>query len=431
MTPCRTGEPAQPMPGRVVVINTQDRGGGAERVAFELSQGLLQRGVDARLLVGSKVTNADFVQPIPYLAGEKQRANRLTKRTGFSDLLFPSSFRLGLQEPVRSAQILHLHNLHAFYFSVLSLPWLSHLKPVVWTLHDMWPMTGNCAYSMECDRWLRACGNCPQLGARPLTEWDHTRFYHRLKRILYRFSSLVIVTPSQWLKGLAEQTPLGRFPIVHIPNGIDTDIFRPSSKVAARAQLGLPQEQRLILILASWLSVPWKGVPGLLSALQETTWEAPVTLLIVGHGSEQLAAAHHFRMPVIARGYVEETHELIRYYAAADVFLHPSRADNLPYTVLEAMACGTPVIASQVGGIPEEIDDGHTGLITPADDHVAMIRAAKRLLSDATLCQALSQAGREKVLREFAFPLFIERHIDLYKAVLSGPARRPASLQRA
>ncbi len=417
-TTAETDKLALPVPGRVVVINACDWGGGAERVAFELSQGLLQRGIAAPLLVGSKFTNTHFVQSIPYLPGERQRADRLTKRTGFSDLLFPSSFRLGLQEPVLSAEVVHLHNLHGAYFSLLSLPWLSHLKPVVWTLHDMWAMTGNCVYSMECDRWQRGCGKCPQLGSPPLTEWEHTQFYHGLKRMLYRFSSLVIVTPSQWLKGLAEQSPLGRFPIVHIPNGIDTEIFRPSSKVAARAELELPQDQHLILLLANWLTAPWKGVLGLLSALQETTWDAPVTLLLVGNDSKQLAAAYHFTMPVIARGYVKEAQELARYYAAADVFLHPSRADNLPFTVLEAMACGTPVIASRAGGIPEEIDDGHTGLTTPVDDHGAMIRAVKRLLSDAALCQALSQAGREKVLQEFDFPLFIQRHIDLYLAIL-------------
>lgn len=409
-------------PLKVVQINTWDRVGGAARVAERLQIGLRRLGHQPRELAGYGTENGGVDCLISAWPGWKRLIRRgilsAEDWLGLQYLLIPWSGEFLNHPWVREADVVQLHNLHGGYISHTVLPQLSQQKPVVWTLHDMWPLTGHCAYSFECTRWQTGCGACPDLKTYPDIRVDRTGYLWRRKHAIYAKSQLTLVTPSRWLAGLVRQSEgLGRFPVHHIPNGIDLDRYRQVPKAHARATLGLPQEMPLILFIAEYLDEPRKGGRELAQALARLPRELTtrVGFMTVGRGAASLRLPEH--MSRFDLGFIENDALLPEYFSAADVVVCPSLADNLPNTILEAMACGTPAVAFASGGIPEVVRHLETGYLAAPGAIEAFARGLQLLVEDGALRQRLAEQGARLAQEEYSVGLQVQRYVDLYRDV--------------
>jgi glycosyltransferase involved in cell wall biosynthesis len=337
---------------------------------------------------------------------------------GCEDFGYPSTRRLLDLTPTRP-DVLQLHNLHGDYFDLRRLPELSAATRVVLTPHDAWLTTGHCAHSLDNDRWLVGCGRCPYLDIYPAVRRDGTRRNFLVKQAIFARSRVVAVVPSRWLLDRLERSLVAPALVDArvIPNGIDVELYQPGNRRAARTRLGLPADGRILLVAARNLRTsPWKDYETLVRALDGL--DASVLVIALGergtpesHGRSELRFVHD--VPAA---------DMATYLQAADAYLHPSRADTFPVSVLEALACGTPVIATAVGGIPEQVEDGRTGLLVPLRGAAALARAIERLLGDELLGARLGAAGADEARARFDVRDQVSAYLDWYAELVDSDA---------
>lgn len=311
--------------------------------------------------------------------------------------------------------IVHLHSYYGdFPYSFLAK--ISYRYPTCFTPHDPRPIGTLHPSSIVCwdcprSNWCFRCAIVPRWRKVLLL---NPYFWLRLKKRYWHWrtaNNLRIVSPSQWLQQRLRQTEFRRFAIQHIPYGIDQKHFSPIPD--ARLQLALPANRKIILYVSytgtEWIANPRKGLHYLADAfVQRLLPQYPeALLLVVGEG---LVPNHPNVQPA---GLVAQQH-LPLYYSAADVFVAPTLADNLPYTVLEAMGCAVPVVASRVGGVHEEIIDGETGTLVPPGDPSALGAAILAILNDPIKARNMGLAGRKHIVTVFAMEHFIHAHEKLY-----------------
>jgi len=441
--------PAEDSRLSVLTVNAFGLFGGAEKVAVDLHQAYLQRGIDSWLLLGAKLPDVPHVLQLPNDAyrsrwarallaaarqaehGSRRRkdAGWLTARSlrvlaeptryaamlaGREDFEYPATAHL-LDLPPTPPDVVHLHNLHGSYFDVRQLPALTSRVPAIATLHDAWLLTGHCAHPLDCTRWQTGCGDCPYPEMYVAIPRDASAENWRVKRDAVRRSRLRIATPSRWLMRMVEASGIAEALLDAriIPNGIDTTVFSPGSKSAARAALGLPQDREIVLFTARALADnPFKDYATLAQALPRVAEARPDVLLVaIGSEGDSALVGHteHRTVP-----FVEDPAEVAQYYRAADVYVHAARAENLPLAIIEALACGTPVVASDVGGVPELVTDGETGLLVPVGDAQRLASAIVRVLDDENLREAMCAAGVERVSGAFTLERQVNAYLDWY-----------------
>lgn len=410
----------------ILYINTVPSGGGAAAVMQRLNHIMCMRGILTHIL--TRQSGSGHLDDALKISSHGGLLSWCRWR-GQQDYYIQKSHDLRKHVFFQQADILHLHNLHGDYFNLWSLPLLSALKPTVWTLHDMHPLTGHCANSLGCQRWLpeTGCGECPSLSAYPRLWHDTTRQLWQDKHAIYAHSSLYLVTPSVWLQRLAEKSLLKEQPLVCIPNGADTSIYRPQDQREARRLLGLPQDALLVGGCADGgLANPWKGG----RYVQETVLELKkyfpsLQFLNIGVKStpEELQNAdwvHHIP-------YVHEPAQLARLYAALDLLLYPTLADNHPLVCIESLCCGTPIVGFATGGVPEIVRDGLDGLLVPTREGTALIKAATTLLQDADLRKKMGKEAAASAAQRFNLTLFAQRYEKAYEEAL----RMPRSVEKS
>lgn len=403
---------------RVVHISTFDRQGGAAIAAHRLHEALGQIGVESSMLVLHKSGDEDHVVPVlssraDYLTFKvgtaiDERTVKLIKRVGagsFSLARFGSD--IASHPWVREADIVNLHWLQGGYLSLKSLRRLFALdKPVVWTMHDMWPFTGGCHYSGGCAGYAGNCSDCPML----LGRYRNTAKKMLLRKIYaYAGAPLFPVGCSTWLRDVAANSAaFAGIEVRALPNPIDITRYHPLDKEKAREALGLDPQRQYLLFGAASPHIERKGFPYLIQALR--LLQGRCELLVYGAGDMPGAAS----LKVRALGKLDEA-GLLTAYAAADVFAVPSLEDNLPNTIMEAMACGVPVAAFDAGGISDMIEHKETG-------YLAALRSSEDLAEGIAWCldhgETLSANARQKVEREYAYPVAAGRYRDLYEEAL-------------
>lgn len=409
---------------KVLLANHVDLGGGGASVAgFRLHRQLQAAGAESRLLVGSK--SAERAEPsvlrTPGLV--RRPLHRVAVTAGLNDLDGVAAYRIRHHEAFRWADVVHYHAIHGNWFSYPAMARATAGKPSVLTLHDQWPLTGHCAFSFECERWRHGCGSCPHLDAFPSVERDNTALEWRLKRRTWQRSQLTLVSPSRWLADLSRSSILGHFPVEVIPHGIDTETFAPGDPEAARAALGLGDAEAVIGFAASSVEDRRKGFDLAVAALGRLpeAVRRRMTVVLMGGSSEALAglveAAGCRAVPL---GYVPGDRLKALVYSAADAFVLPTRADNSPLVALEAMACGTAVVAFAVGGVPELVRPEVTGLLAEPEDVAGMAAAVHRLVEDPATAAKLGAGGRSLVLEEHTEEVAAARHLELYSRLLAG-----------
>ena len=433
---------------RILQVSSADIAGGAERVAWDLFQAYRRRGYQSWLAVGSKHSNDPDVFTIP---NDEQKRSWTRLWLGLSERLHrspqnsfgkldPRRIALKLSQPVRSihqvvgmedfnfpgtrellkltpqrATLLHCHNLHGDYFDLRALASLSRKIPVVLTLHDAWLLSGHCAHSFDCERWQSGCGQCPDLTIYPAIRRDATAYNWRRKRQIFASSQMYVATPCKWLMNKVQKSMLA--PAIAearvIPYGIDLSVFHPGDQQATRAKLNLPGDARIFLFAANNARRSiWKDYETMQEAIRRVAGSAgteQLKVIFVTLGSdgptERLGHAELRFVP-----FQSEAATVADYYRAADVYLHAARADTFPNTVLEALACGTPVVATAVGGIPEQIEDGNTGFLVPAGDSAMMEQRITKLLENDEVRIEMGLAAAESAGKRFS----LEREVNDY-----------------
>jgi glycosyltransferase involved in cell wall biosynthesis len=418
---------------RVTQISTTDERGGAARAAQRLHHGLARLGLRSQMLVAQRfggdtdTTEYNPLSPGPRILGHALfRLGRRWHRPSIAKAgayFTPEWNYYGWRLPgqVPACDLLNLHFV-ADLLDYRTLPRLTASRPVVWTLHDMNAFTGGCHYSGTCARYTDCCGSCPQL-VTSSGESDMTRRIMLRKRAIFARVSphrLTIVCPSRWLADEARRSSLfGRFDVRVIPNGVDTHDYRPVERAEARRRLGLPPGARVVLFVADQIDDQRKGLRQLLAALAAIRDISGLLLVTLGRGDHGSLPHSHTRH----LGVLQDAERLRTAYSAADVFAIPSLQDNLPNTVLEALACGTPVAGFDTGGVREAVKDGVTGLLARTGDSAALADALRRILVDRALQQSLSAAARDQAEREFPIRLQAQRYAALYRQILNENER--------
>lgn len=439
----------------VLQVSALDRAGGAEQIAWNLLNSYRKLGFSSWMAVGKKRSNDSNVfiikekssqnwwmhlcqglaNTLNPLAGKVRGILRLQASLrsiakgsdwvadlrGEENFYFPGSWDLLNQAPEKPS-ILHLHNLHGGYFDPRSLTALSEQLPVILTLHDAWLLSGNCAHSFGCERWKTGCGECPDISIYPGLKVDSTHLNWKRRKAIFDHSKLYIATPCQWLLDKVNQSILapamleGRV----IYNGVDASIFFPGDKQLARRELGLSINEPILLFVANGIkNNPFKDYETLRKTIEllGQQSEAPLHFIALGEDGNKEQVGQ------VTIHYISRTTDMslvAQYYRASDLYMHVAKAETFPNTVLEAMACGVPVIASNVGGIPEQIDDGITGLLIPAQNAELMAESASLLLKNPGLREKMGNAAIQKVKDCFTLERQVEQYLQWYGEILNS-----------
>jgi glycosyltransferase involved in cell wall biosynthesis len=405
---------------KILHINQADIVGGAAIASYRLHQGLLAQNIDSKMLVDLKKTKSDRIAIIQRKRNTENVTSRLAYRLGLNSINILSTFNITKHSFYQQSNILNFHNLHGDYFNYLALSKLTHEKPAIWTLHDMWSFTGHCAYSYDCEKWKTGCGKCPYLDVVPPVARDNTHLEWKLKNWVYQRSNLTIVSPSKWLTEQAKQSMFNNFSIHHIPHGIDTDAYQPLDPDECRSVLGIAHNKKVLMFVAFGLSDPRKGGDLLIKALQNLpeSLKKETILLTLGESGEELT--EKVDIPVIALGYVSGDRLKSIAYSAADLFVFPTRADIFGLVLQESMACGTPMLSFDIGGVPDLVRPEITGKLAKPEDPKDLSQKIIELLEDQTQREKLAQTCREIALEEYPIALQAKRYIELYRAQLQS-----------
>jgi glycosyltransferase involved in cell wall biosynthesis len=425
----------------VTHLSSSDGVGGAAIDAQRLHKGLGRLGVASRMLVAEKSTQDEnvfsivrgrtFRRRLRRSLGSELIARQFARYSGtrpadldcFSDDRVPEPD--ALLEMIGSSGICHLHwvagllDYRSFFRSIPGN------MPLVWTLHDMNPFTGGCHYTAGCDRFAAGCGACPALGSADYSDLSAAIF--RRKRGAYdrlQPERVRVVAPSRWLSRKASSSLLfRRFEVTTIPYGLDTEVFQPRIRAAAREVFGIPQDMRVVMFAAQSLNNHRKGLDLLIAALDGLSVDDKIGLVSVGGG-------HIFGIlgeKYFSLGELKGERLMSFAYSTADVFVLPSREDNLPNVLLEAMACGTPTVAFGVGGIPEIVRPGITGLLATAEDARSLRHAILAILGDDQKRESMSRESRRIALEEYRLELQAKRYLHVYEQLLTRKEQPMAS----
>jgi glycosyltransferase involved in cell wall biosynthesis len=413
---------------KILILSTYDLEGGAAIAATRLQQALSKNGHQVKMLVACKTSDNINVEKVSSVFGNKAQKVHLAIEKGlfllheknksirFQFSTAVSGFSIHENSLVEWADVIHLHwTLQGF----LSLQELSNLqkldKPLIWTLHDMWAFTGGCHYSGDCDHFLRECGLCPYLKS-PSTKDLSFKIYQKKKSIYKNFQ---IVTCSRWLGQVAETSSLLKdFDIEAIANPIDTNLFLPSkNRKKLKLLLNLDPSKSYILFGASSLKDQRKGLQYFLEAMKLYRQSHSVLPSIILYGSQN----HDVKIDgfeIIHSGFLSQN-ELIAYYQASDIYVITSVEDNLPNTVMEAIACGLPVLSFETGGIPEMVQHLQSGYIAQYKSIEDICKGLDELLHNVDLAQ-FSKNARSYCLENFSEVVISEKYTKKYQSLLGS-----------
>ncbi|MBL8571955.1 MAG: glycosyltransferase [Phreatobacter sp.] len=422
---------------KVLHLSTSDAGGGAAIAASRLCHAL--RGAGAEALMLSRWSAAPSTLSLNSVSdvddaialGEALQDGYIdSRRSDLSDTLFSlETFRLPLRAAVERHQpdVIHLHWV-ARFLSSADLIALGELgRPIVWTLHDMWPFTGGCHYSAGCRGFATDCDACPQLQADPARAVS-IQLASRAEAVAALGSRLVCVCPSRWLAQTARSSlPLRTTAIEVIANGVDTAVFSPEQQARVRRRLGLDLSGGYIGFGAADLRERRKGFGELKAALEQASanrpqGRSPIGMVCFGHFADDIQVDG---VQVIRLGALTSEAQLADAYRAVDAFALTSLEDNQPNTGIEAAACGTPLIGYRAGGIPEIVIDGSTGLLVDVGDRMGLADIIARVADDEALRVKLGIAARDDAYRRFSLPRLADDHLALYERLLRRGSSMP------
>jgi glycosyltransferase involved in cell wall biosynthesis len=411
---------------RILFINTVDTSGGAAIVMQRLMKGLENTyNTESIVLVKEKkgvALNTSSVLTKGLQIAIEKIIDRLTRQTGLLYQYFPFSSGKIIQI-ARSFEpnVISLHNTQSGYFATPLIRKLSQISPVAWTLHDMWSFTGNPAQTFGNMSWRQMKNDHSLTRIPPAIGLNTGKWLLRQKKNIYSKSELTIITPSLWLKAMAEQSPVfyGK-KIYHIYNGVDTTIYKPKNKQECKLKVGLPPGSKAIMFSAQDLDKnnPWKGGADLLTILSKINAITEKKIEFIAIGKSKGEGLGLFKnINVYYKGYIKDENEMSDYLNAADLFIYPTRADNLPNVLVEAIACSTPCITFNIGGTTEIIIQGVNGQVIEPFDFDKFAYEAVSLLEDANKLNQFSWGCQNIVRERFRLEIMVDKYYSLFQKI--------------
>jgi glycosyltransferase involved in cell wall biosynthesis len=420
---------------RVLIINTSERIGGAAIAANRLMDALRNNGIQAKMLVRDKQTNQVTVIGLKkslwniwQFVWERiiiWKANHFKKHNLFTVDIANTGTDITTLPEFKQADIIHLHWINQGMLSLKNIQKiLSSGKPVVWTMHDMWPCTGICHHARECNNYHQECHHCPYI-YKGGNKKDISNQVFKTKKELYQTAPITFITCSQWLKERASQSALLKgHNIVHIPNPINTNRFKPRNKQEARQKSGLPMDKKLILFGAAKITDKRKGIDYFIDSCKVLVNKYPelkeeLGVVVYGKDSEQLKPLLPFE--VYPLNYISNEKEILNVYNSVDLFVTPSLEENLPNTIMEAMACGVPCVGFNVGGIPEMIDHLHNGYVAEYKSAEDFANGIYWTLTEGEY-DMLSEEASRKVTACYSEGTIAKKYIEVYNKITGDHA---------
>lgn len=429
---------------KIVQVNSANRFGGAARAAYQLHLGLKAIGADSHFFCLEKTEDDPTVFAFEHskapgrVLATVNRMHLLRERwaeynariADYCELFSPEWDAYGeeMGAQLADADLINMHWVSMF----IDIPWMMSFAaksriPVVWTLHDMNPFTGGCHYNWGCRKFETACGACPQLTSDDPDDWAHAIQAAKLASYpaMAANADLTIVSPSRWLADEARRSAAMRdLPVEVIPNSVDEAVYTPTDRSFAREVIGIPVDAKVLMFISQSVANPRKGVRELLRALTDHVATEDLTLLVVGSQAEYLA---DIRFPMVRLGTISDDKLLAVVYSAADAMVISSIQDNLPNTILESLACGTAVIGSDTGGIPDMVIPGETGYLAEAGSAAELGKAIDRAFADIDGLRKMGANGRALVERKFASAVQAHAYNDLYTRIVAQRAESAAT----
>lgn len=388
----------------VLMVNTHATRGGAARMASTLAQALHASGeVDVSLVhCGDDRTD-------PPLYGIRRPGSRplnaLLARLGGSLAVQDMGVADEISRRSQTADLIHLHNLHGYYLDWVRLLRAIGDRPLVWTLHDMWAVTGRCGFAYGCDGWRTGCRPCPHLDYYPAAWVDRAASeYERKTERLGALPRLIVATPSHWLGEIAVRRGFRAERVVYVPNPVDVSSYRPTAAAEARRHFGLDPAERHLLFVAADCNNPLKGYSHFLATVKRTGWRG----LVAGGAPKELPAGVRYL------GSFADPSLLSLCYSAADALVVPSLFDNSPNAVIESMACGTPAFGFDAGGIASQMHPRWGGVVKTGDDEALATLLSGQLAREGKT-QATVEEVREYAASHWSSDSVAKRYLELYR----------------
>jgi glycosyltransferase involved in cell wall biosynthesis len=406
--------------------------GGAAIACKRIVDAQVLNGIDSALLVQKKIssdpkvysTTSNLFSSIHYnlrFVLDEGYIRLLTNhsRGRFSNPFFGKD--MSNHPLIVNADVINLQWINGGFLSLNTLRKIGSLgKPIVWTFHDMWAFTGGCHYVGDCKKFLTECKNCPALKLSSGNDLSNKIFNQ--KRTIFNKLNLTIVTTSRWLASEASRSKLLEGKRVHvIPTPIDSQIYRPINENLAREKLSLSSGKKIILFGAMNLNDERKGFRYLIEALKvikTSSRNSVIELAVFGKLDERAISSIPFKINQL--GQLKTEDEILAAYNSADVFVAPSLEDNLPNTIMESMACGTPVVAFDIGGIPDMVDNGKNGILTKPMSVEELAGGILKIISDDDLHGKMSIESREKILNAFDQASVARKYKVLYNNLIQN-----------
>lgn len=415
----------------ILIINTQERGGAAN-ACVRLHEGLVENNTQSSLLTlyKSEKIIKNHIQ-YDYKANQgiknriKERFNKLynpllrldeynQKLDSIADYFsfIDTVYEIENSKVFKEASVINLHWVGNF----INWPTFfkrSTCKKIVWTIHDMSPFTGGYHYSGGFRGYEEFDKNCP-LVSNSFDPKLPEKSLKRKKEILNRYNQkLTIVSPSQWLLECSKHSSLfNSYPHYCIPNGVNTSVFKPIDKNIVRQKFNIKEDEFVLLFIADFITNRRKGFDILLEALRKLPKNDKLVLMAIGSNSQ----IPDFGFKYIHVDYVQSESVLNTLYNCADLFVIPSREENLPNTVLEAMSSQVPVIGFSIGGIPEMVKENHTGFLVKPFDTSELAYKIEKVMSEKEILYRMGEKGRELVISKFT----IKKQVDSYLALFDS-----------
>jgi len=414
---------------RVLLVNTSERIGGAAIATSRLMEALKNNGIKAKMLVRDKQTDQITVVTLDKswinlwrFIWERiiiWKANRFKRNNLFAVDIANTGIDITSLPEFKQADVIHLNWINQGMLSLQKIKKIIDTgKPIVWTMHDMWCFTGICHYSDECMGYLNACGKCPFIYKNNSDNDLSHKIFLKKEKLLYS-AHISFVTCSHWLEKKAKESKLlQRFPITCIPNTINTNLFRPTSKNEAREICNLPLDKKLLLFGSLKISDERKGFKYLVEAchLLHDNYSDMNNLGVVVFGKQTEEISSLLPFPIYSMDYISAERQLANIYNAVDLYVTPSLQDNLPNTIIEAMACGIPCVGFDVGGIPEMIDHLKNGYIAKYKSAADLAKGIYWTLSEGNYNE-LSKQACKKTINCYSESSVAMKYIELYNKV--------------
>ena len=408
---------------KILHLCSSDLDGGASRAAFRLMKAQQVSGLDSRMLVQSKQGDDASVTAVGSVFKGLLRHNldqlRLILFYKNKTAMFsPASIPLpSLKKHIAkfNPDVVHLHWVCDGFFRIENLAEIS--QPIIWTLHDMWPMTGGCHYAGDCQKYLADCGQCPILPEKKQRDISYKQLLR--KKSTYQKMNLGVVAPSKWLAKCAQDSSLfSHLDCIQIENCIDTDVYRPIDRDFSRQLWRLPSDKKLVLFGAQAATTDLrKGIDLLVASLNELKRTTEQDIEVVIFGSSKPKEESNIPFPVHYMGNLNDDVSISTLYSAVDVLVVPSREDNFPNTLVEASACGVPSVGFDIGGVPDIIEHKVTGYVVKPFDIQGLSDAISWVIDDSARQKRLGEKAREKALLRFSEAPVVKRFSQLYSSL--------------